>query len=663
MKIFGPQKSTWTFAGVLPWIAVWLLGAGSIPAASQVTAVSTQLLRPVRSTALHEGDTVFVQTTERWQEADCRIAEGTEILGRVVSVTQDAGNARKGSFALRFAPVACAGPPEKRMIPVLVAIQGPKPPAVSALSRLATAQLEDQTIASMFSPPRPGVPTSADTMLTSAHAVPVINWEGLRPGDDGDVPKTGEVSGVRGLRLELPSTEPATTLVYSRPLTLQDREANLLLALVPDRSLMADRSPRVPATGAVSGTLRADANGKPSSSRAVAPTEREVCAAGGCTQLTAATGVAGGDALWSVPLGQLGFKARPQQPLHALDDGASVHFLGQDEILLTFPLHILVRRTGRSTAETNPRRVRGVLLARGDGRVLKVMDWDVPDSAGAYVWTLRADRLLVQQGEELVCYGPGWVALERVPLAGAVAFVSVAPEGDALLLATMHEKHGLAEHEALRKFLGPDEPIEENYDVTALNGQLEVVSTRMLYARPLQPALLRGGMVTAEQGAAGHWQLVRTTWTGSRNVIARVASTCPVRVRSMPPNGVLVQGCIPDQLHGTWYRLLNDAGATVLKGEHDRNALMEQGVMDAGGKEFAVSSLQEKEAIDFALPVRAGTFDNMDVEVHDARTGKVLFARHLSAGSPEKESVALSPAGNAVVVFTTEGVQAWQLPS
>lgn len=630
--------------------------------AKQVTGVSAQFSRSVRSTALQEGDEFFLRTAERWQNPGCLIAEKTEIFGRVLSVARTGADPRKQSVTVRFAPVRCQGNPELRMVPLLVALQGYKPPEDNGLRRLGTAQAEDAAIATMFSPARPGVPTSADTLLTSANAVSTTDYDAYRRvGPEGGDLTTGDVKNLRGLTLELPGKTAATTMVFTRAVTLKDYETLALFALVPEQVLLGDT--KVAAT--TTATVRTMDSIQRSTAQRVRPAavETEVCAAGGCKYLASSATGMDNKAVWSVPLAQLGYQARPEQRLRALSQDASVHFLGSDEVLLTFTLHTLIRRQPQNFPNGRPRRVRGVLLSRVDGHVLKVKDWDVPDSAGPYLWELDGEHLLAQQGEDLVVLGPELEVKNRFSLPGALAFVSPAPDGGLLLLATVHEKHTAEETAALAKFLGPDEPIDENYDLFALDAQLHVMNRRLVYTLPRQPAMQQSDMVFADQGKEGQWQVSRTTWSGTRTVLAKFASACPVRVRSLPVGRVLVQGCVPNQLRYTWFRVLDGAGATLLKGEHNSYAFMQEADMDAHGQNFVTASVQTDTPLDFSVPVRAGAFTNEGVTIYKAATGKLLFARQLRSGSPEEQSVALSPEGDAVAVFTTDDLEVYRVSS
>ncbi len=100
------------------------------------------------------------------------------------------------------------------------------------------------------------------------------------------------------------------------------------------------------------------------------PEEAEVCAASGCRQLTAEKGQISGSAAWTLPLAGLGFTPRLNNALYALDEDTSIHFLGEDELLFTFNLHTLVRRSAEQAGRGwRPRHIRAVVLSRADGRV------------------------------------------------------------------------------------------------------------------------------------------------------------------------------------------------------------------------------------------------------------------------------------------------------
>ncbi len=394
-----------------------------------------------------------------------------------------------------------------------------------------------------------------------------------------------------------------------------------------------------------------------------APEAAEVCAASGCRQVveTASDGPSG-KAAWRLPLSGLGFTARPDKTIVALDEDTSVHFIGDDALLLTFNRHALTRRSFEQAEQGwRPRSIRAVLLSRADGRVLRMEDWIVSDAQGPYVWDLGNGRVLAHVGGELRTYGADLAVQQRYALPGPLVFASASPGAELVLAATLHEKHTKQEHEKLANFLGPNLPVEEDYDLTGLSGTLQPIGTRRMDREPLQPALLQEAMVSAMPDHAGQWKLEEAGWTGVTKTLARLGSGCEIEVQSLPGNLLFAQGCDASRAETAWYRVLTPQGATLLKGRLEPFSLLQQAASDAAGKLFAVASSQFEKRVDLRGRMHTGDFAHLTVAVYSTATGRQVFAVHPAGGSAMRRTFALSPSGSTLAVLAGDTLQAYTL--
>ncbi len=452
--------------------------------------------------SLKQGDSFFLKTAVDWQTDGCTIRANTTITGEVTALELNKSGPRKTVLAVHFAPVSCSEQEGREMLPVLVAMQAPPPPEDNGLRRLGTAAFEGQQIQNLFSNPASaaaaGVKVDHETNNLQNSGT-TFNANGFSGAADKQL-KTGEVSGLRGIKMELPQNGMATTLVGSHDIALE-RHTEFVLLFTPKPSSSHEVAWNVNTTVSPAFRSRVDEAVK---ARVPELEEREVCAASGCTQLTAEKGQTSGSAVWTLPLAGLGFTPRLNNALYALDEDTSIHFLGEDELLFTFNLHTLVRRSAEQAGRGwRPRHIRAVVLSRTDGRVLRVEDWTASNAAGPYVWSLGGGRVLAQVGGELVTYGAGLVAQQHYVLHGPLLFVSASPGAELMLVATLHEKHTKEEHEKLAAFLGPDRLVDEDYDLTGLDGNLQLIGEKRVSAEPLQPALLRSAMVRAKPDRGG----------------------------------------------------------------------------------------------------------------------------------------------------------------
>jgi hypothetical protein len=114
------------------------------------------------------------------------------------------------------------------------------------------------------------------------------------------------------------------------------------------------------------------------------------------------------------------------------------------------------------------------------------VDWLVPDQ-GAYLWPLDRGRVLVHVGNALVVYGRNLEEEARWEIQGSLLFVTISPSRTVILTAVKREKYDAATFRRLADFVGSAEAVQEDYDLIALNGQLEQTSSRPSTQIPVQP--------------------------------------------------------------------------------------------------------------------------------------------------------------------------------
>ena len=389
----------------------------------------------------------------------------------------------------------------------------------------------------------------------------------------------------------------------------------------------------------------------------------ELCAAGTCSYLSATTSaVSSAAATWTVSLASLGFQPRPGQLLSGLERSASIFPLGDDELLLTFDTHSLHRRESTFGRDWKPRNVRAVVLSRTDGRVLAVRDWAVSDDLEMPVWSLSDGDVLAHVGRDLVEYGPNLTELHRAALPGPVVFLSASAAGQTMLLATVHEKHSASEHQKLSEFLEANQRIEEDYDLTALGKDLNVIGTRPMNIEPLRPALLPNGIVEFKRLKGDLWQLTSTSWSGQPVELARMHSGCQPEVTSLAAGLLDVRGCARDRAVEGWYSVLNAHGKTILKGKTAYGELLQQTETSHDGKLFAVAISNFDHEVHRRDKLTEGEYKKLTLTVYANPSGMALFTTHLATGSAQEHTFCITPRGDALVVLSGDTLQSLSLP-
>lgn len=619
-------------------------------------AGKAELLNTLKTTNLKPGDLFYLRTSGPWQQNGCTIPPRTTLTGHVESLTYSPTRPHDTVLAIRFSDVPCSESKSTLMTPLLISIKAP-----SANDAYNAGSPGTPVLSGIFpSEARTGRPINIPTSQT-AGATESLNADEMDQLRSSEKPmKTGEVRGYRGIALTLPGRESPAARISSQHQIVLDRATEFALAYQP--------APSQPVSDATAATPSPASDNTPAAAPPPAPPPPEepddVCVSSGCRELASVAETSSSHALWTLPLARLDYQPRPQQQIAGLDSSASVHFLSEDQILLTFTRHVLLPRSSDSDAwASNPRGVRAVVISRTDGHVLRVMDWTVSDDIGPFVWSLGNGIILAHVGNDLVRFGPDLSIQQRFRLPGALLFLSASPSGNLLLVATVHEKHTEKQHAQIASFLGPGVPIDEDYDLTGLNDAFQVTGTKRVTVRPLHPALLQDSMVSARPLHGTEWLLEESTWAGQSKRFAAFRSICRVRVQSFPGDLLFVQGCAPFQAHTTWYRVLNSHGATLFKGSGPDNELIQQAESSDDGRLFAIASSQFNRSVDRTTELQIEDFNNLTVNVYDSATGKQLFAAHPPQGSPQADTFSLSPSGSALTVLTSSSLELFPVPA
>ena len=626
-------------------------------------AGKAELLNTLKTSTLKAGDLFYLRTIGPWRQDGCTIPSHTTLTGHVESLSSSPTRPRDTTLAVRFSEVPCAESKSTLMTPLLISIKAPDPYATDRFNAGApqTPVLSGIFPSEVRADGRPiNIPTG--NTAGASEALDRNDMDQLHDVRPHEKPmKTGEVRGYRGIALTLPGHEgPAARLSSEHNIVLvHQTEFAFAYAPTPSPSAEATTTSTPPPTPISTPTVNAAPLPPP-------PEEIEdVCASSGCKELAPIAETGEARALWSLPLAKLGYQPRPLQRVLGLDHSASVHFFGEDQILLTFTTHALVPRSSDKDAwASNPRAVRAVLISRADGHVLHVKDWTVSDDIGPFAWSLGNGVVLAHVGHDLVRFGPGLTIEQRFHLPGPLLFLSASPSGDLLLVATIHEKHTEKEHAQIASFLGPDIPIDEEYDLTGLTAAFQVTGTRRVTVPPLQPALFQDSTISAQPSHGTDWLLEQSTWAGESKRFAQFRSICPVQIQSLPRDLLFVQGCAPMEAHTSWYRVLNTHAATLFKGSNPNSDFLQQADSSDDGRLFAIASSHfNNRPVDRTSNLQVGDFTNLTVTVYDSATGKQLFAARPPHGSAQQDTFSLSPSNSSLAVLTSTSLQLFPLPA
>ncbi len=388
------------------------------------------------------------------------------------------------------------------------------------------------------------------------------------------------------------------------------------------------------------------------------PADVQTCVAGGCALADSPPLHTNSQVERKFSLKSLGYRMRSNRRLLSLAEDAGVRFLGEDQLLVAFDAHSLIRRTGTDT-DRNLRVVRALLISTTSGKVLRAQDWRI-ESAGPYLWPLADGRLLAHVGDALIVYGSGLKIERQWVVPGDLAALRVSPSRRLLVAVVTHERHTPDQHRRLAEFVGPDHAVEEDYDLTTLDDQLNVMGTTRMTEQPEISQVLDTGLVFAQAGTLQRWNVYEIGWNKKRRDIVRVHSACPLRIETLPTNLILLVGCVADQSH-SWYSVVRADGKTLLDGATPNNNWLEGAEALTGGGVFAIGIVEATQPIDFGSGMLASDFQKIDVSVYNSANGRRLFAAQSAGEVVNRQSFALSVSGNRLAILSGEDVSLYKI--
>ena len=107
--------------------------------------------------------------------------------------------------------------------------------------------------------------------------------------------------------------------------------------------------------------------------------------------------------------------------------------------MFTFNPHILIPRTNAEAKFSRLRVIRALLIDVQTKKVVKTVDWKVPDER-QYLWTVDRNRVLVHVGRELRIYGPDFRLEQRFALGGPLEFLRISPSAAYFAVGVVQER-------------------------------------------------------------------------------------------------------------------------------------------------------------------------------------------------------------------------------
>lgn len=621
---------------------------------AQQGAVTSEVLGRIDSPRSSAGDSFFVRTTTAWTEGRCSMPRAMMLEGRIAKVQRKGSGTKREQMDLRFLPIPCSGDEAQQIIPILVAMQSSH--ADPREGFIAQQQLAATLAANLKRAPQANGPNSNTRTPAPPESMggSVGALGNLSPFSSSEQPfRVAEASGFPGVKITLPVlTSDPTALSSPSPVLIDPGTRFRLVLQLEPRPAPSDHPPEERAALGIP-----PANAKPPPVKE--DVEMESCVETGCAFADSSRAIADSQIERTLSLHAFGFRARENRVLRALAEDATVSFLGNDQLLITFNAHPLILRSQEeSTSLASPRIIRALLFSSTD-KIIRAQDWRVPGE-GAYLWPLDHGRVLVHVGGTLVVYGPRLAVERQWTLPGELRFLRVSPSRNLIVTVVMRERHTPEQHRRLVEFVGPDHPVDEDFELTLLDGQLRVESTRLLQTWPTPPEVLDTGLILTQRGLEERWTVDESTWEGKQRQILHATSGCPLHIETLPTNLIVILGCSLDKTRA-WYKVVRANGKTLLNGNVPLNGLLEHAEAPAEAAVFALGIAEASHPVDFEQGIVASDLQSLSVFVYRISDGHRLFAARSANGAVNRQSFALNQSGNRLAILSGDQVSVYRI--
>ena len=619
---------------------------------AKIAPVQAELLKHLNVRHLTNGDTVFARVTLDWAGPDCILRQGS-ILEATVEIADPHKVRSESRLALSFKKAQCNGTEMRPMDLVLAAV------AEAPADWKIVPDSQFHMPVSFSNPNGNGMPGFGsaglgDMYITHLDLTGIVHRFPMRPEL-----RPGDVLDIKGLKLEIGTGPNRSSVLRSKGHDVS-LDAFTQFLLVPSELAFRRSGTLIPS--ALTGEPGSNAlpGGAATTNASMTVENFEVCAPPGCAvDLPVTANELEGHTASAISIHPLGYDPRSNKVRDEFDDEETLAWLGPQELLFAFNPHHLVRRAGPSNAGTPTRIIRAVLLDPASRNMVRAVDWEITDSR-RYLWPLDGNRVLAHIGNELRVYRAGMEIERSIPLAGPLAFVRIAPNGDLMAIATLHERHSRELHAKLQDEFG-DEP-EEDVQVQILDKAFNTIAQVGTISSLLPPTLVNEGQVKLLAASKMRYRLAMSTWDNKTETLARFESRCTPELSSLAPDLLFLLTCNVTS-GATEYRMLRSDGKQLLRGESGPREVGQEAVGNNPSRRFAVKVVHAGRELSSGAEFKGTDLDSEEVRVYRAEDGKRLFAVRLDEPATSHGSYALSPDGSQLAVLSGTQIKFFAIPA
>jgi hypothetical protein len=583
--------------------------------------------------SLKPGDTIYARVLRDWNGPGCHLRRGAT-LEATVRLAIRRSHAGRSQVALSFERAECR---DSGLEPFRLALEALDAP--SGESQEATADLPN--------PAAIGVQT-------------VSLRQSIQNVDSSGDLMTGEVRGIKGLRLSIATGPERSSVVIDKSGDLQlDPHTRLIL-----RPARADRPPQPlqPGMSAAVAFLQT-----PSVTPLPADGEETESDADPCAPQDCSTAPSGGEEertySGSIPLRDLGYSSRLNREIFAPSNDEALAWLSPTELLVTFNPHPLVPRYASTSPDRTVRIIRAVLIDVSTHTIRQTLDWRLSDNR-QFLWLLPGSRVLVHVNNELRVYGAGLHVERRIALAGPLVFARVSPDGRIIAIGVARERHTPALHASLAASLERDP--DEDAEVVLMNDRFETLGSALGNSDAPPPVLLNEGqvkLIAAPKQANSEprrYTLQLRTWDDSSRSLSQFQSSCTPEVSSLPPDLLFLVSCGKPS-GAREYRVFRSDGRLLVHGSSYMRELGHAASSGGSPATFALRIFIADVPMLPGEPFHAADLESAELIIYRCEDGKRLSTVRVKDPAASSAGYAVSPDGE-VAVLTRDDVDVYSVP-
>ena len=387
---------------------------------------------------------------------------------------------------------------------------------------------------------------------------------------------------------------------------------------------------------------------------------------------------------FTIQIEPLGFTAPGANYMGQRNTMASLDFLDENRVLLTFRIPGLLRRDPTNNAETDERQIRAVVLDLPKGTVEAEATWTVHDRV-RYLWPLKDGHFLLRDRNNLFESDATLALKPYLDFPGSLLWLELDPEQHFLVTNS---------REPAAKPAKPEAPEDGSSTAAWKPGEVSspssasatITSDQDPAADASQPDLvvriLRRDsgevMLVSRVRAAVHlpinsigylenlrsrgteWILNLNYYTGGSKMLGRVASNCEPDDEFLSEQEILATTCGPSGESGLV--AMSTAGRTLWETKAPPTEVWPQLAVAANGSRLAWETLDATHSIYAYAPMDAGDVKEQSVTVFDAANGDIELVSPVSPILDAGGNVAISPSGRRAALLNAGAVQIFDLP-